>query len=111
MSGVYIIGLEGTPYIKIGVSRDIVQRISDIETSTPYSVVLHVYERTEKATEIEAQLHKRLEKYRVRREWFDVAVEVAHRELQSFLAMATIDGLLDEPSEEDQPIIVLTDWK
>jgi hypothetical protein len=59
--------------IKIGKADDVLRRISELQTGSPYPLVLlhsiHA-ENSEHAFAIESMLHERLKKYRLLGEWF-----------------------------------------
>ena len=65
---VYIIRLG--MYIKIGIARNVRQRISAIQIGSPYEIVLLRCWQTMNAREEEKWLHNRLDQYHHRGEWF-----------------------------------------
>lgn len=95
MSGIYLVGIEGLSYLKVGVSSDVQQRLGSFQTGLPVSVILHAYERTPYAAELERQLHKRLAQYHVRGEWFDLPLSEALQIFNEFVLMARIDELMN----------------
>lgn len=64
--GVYVIGYG--PYIKIGISLNVDERISAIQTSAPEK--LHLYAIIDGWIFEEKSLHTRFSEYRLRGEWF-----------------------------------------
>ena len=98
MIGVYLVGLEGLNYFKIGISIDVDKRIEALQTSLPFQIVLHAYEHTPYALELEQQMHKRLSKYHVRGEWFELPLEEAQRTFKEFMMMARVDEAMGNSS-------------
>jgi len=72
MKDLYIMQIEKTGAIKIGVSKNPEKRIKQLQTSCPYKIKMIL--RIEKRADLEKQLHDRLKKFRTTRsnqEWFD----------------------------------------
>lgn len=72
MKDLYIIQSKKTGAIKIGVSKNVEKRLSQMQTASPYELKLIL--KLEKKGNIEKFLHERLKKYktsRSNREWFD----------------------------------------
>ena len=64
----YVYFAENGGYIKIGLSKDIAARISNLQTGSPLKITLLAYfEATE---EDEKMLHRRYKHFRNRGEWF-----------------------------------------
>jgi hypothetical protein len=101
MIGIYLVGLEGLNYIKIGVSRDVQQRVRDMQTSLPFGIVVHAFEYTPYAAELEQQLHKRLAPYHVRGEWFELPIDEAVQTYNEFLMMARVDEAMGDSAVTD----------
>ena len=71
---IYFIQAENGGPIKIGTTKDIAGRLKGLQTSTPYLLkVLTLIPGTQRR---EQAIHERLDKYRVRGEWFEDAPEV-----------------------------------
>ena len=72
---VYVFGLCGTNFVKIGSSSNIKSRFTTIQVATPLEVVVHsmtcppdgIYH-----IEVEMLAHRILAEYRVRGEWFNL---------------------------------------
>lgn len=72
MKDLYIMQIEKTGAIKIGVSKNPESRIKQLQTSCPYKIRMIL--KLEKHGYLEKQLHDRLRKFRTTRsnqEWFD----------------------------------------
>lgn len=67
----------GPKHVKIGVSVDVKKRLIGIQTGCPHRVVLKRSWASPDARLIERLAHRKLAKYRIRGEWFDVPVSVA----------------------------------
>lgn len=66
---VYMVGIEGTDHIKIGYSSDLTSRLSAIQTGSPNNVyIVAVFQGGKDA---ERQIHKAMDEFKVRGEWFD----------------------------------------
>lgn len=68
--GVYIIEVRDTGLYKIGVTKDIKKRISQLQTSNPYEFYLIDFFVTPKSWELERILHNKYKLNRYKREWF-----------------------------------------
>lgn len=90
---VYFVEMAG--HIKIGRADNWKKRLSGIRTSTPLPVKRLLVIRTGEG--LEAMLHARFAKFRVRREWF-----VDCSEIREFMAKAA-DSPLKVAGEEDAP--------
>lgn len=65
--------------VKIGIAKNVKQRIASLQTSSPSELKLLgkiQAESVSKARELEQSLHKTFDKYRVRGEWFEASVEL-----------------------------------
>lgn len=69
MCGVYAIRAHGLPFVKIGVSRDILKRLNELKTGCPTRAYVYSYlpDGTQKD---ERALHVKLQHWRVGGEWF-----------------------------------------
>lgn len=71
---VYVIGWEGSKYVKIGFSGKPEKRLAAMQTGHPETLRLEATIACDKPTELERSLHQSLEKYRApgkSREWFE----------------------------------------
>lgn len=102
---VYLLRLGDTDFYKVGVSKDVQNRIADLQTATPFELRLIGFIEQSDALRVERDIHRALAGRRVRNEWFksdhDEIVEV----FQAVNAMAFVDQQLDDPtltlSEDD----------
>lgn len=69
-SGVYILEVRDSGLFKIGVTKDIEKRLSQLQTSNPYEFYLRDFFITPKNRELENLLHKKFRLNRYKREWF-----------------------------------------
>lgn len=58
------------PLLKIGVTNNIEQRISTLQTGNPHEIILEHFEEKNQAYQIEAYLHRIFDSHKVRGEWF-----------------------------------------
>lgn len=61
-------------FIKIGITRDVLRRFFNLQTSSPLSLTLVA--SMPGTEEEEAQLHSRFEKHKVKGEWYSPATEL-----------------------------------
>lgn len=71
--GVYVVGFG--PYIKIGISVNVTERLAGLQTGAPEKIVL--YAVLDGWAAEEAALHKRFAHYRLNGEWFRNEGELA----------------------------------
>lgn len=85
MQKVYVIGQEGGP-VKIGIARDPVRRLVELQTGCPFQLsLLHVEEvESEAAPEVETFVHSALSAKALRGEWFGIAPSEAVSAIRSF---------------------------
>lgn len=95
-------------WVKIGRTEDIDRRIKDLSSKTclPYPFTLYAWCRTIKYKELEAQIHKFLDKYRQlkivpNREFFSMLPCEALEALR-FLSSTIADAEIYAPSEEEE---------
>lgn len=72
-TNVYVLGLEGLPYVKIGVAFSVEWRINEIQASNPHKVVQfasRLFCCKRYAHQNERELHRYFSEQRVRGEWF-----------------------------------------
>lgn len=67
---VYI--LQGGDSFKIGKANNVKKRISNIQVSCPFPVSLIAIKATENAEEVEREIHRFLNNYRVSGEWYNL---------------------------------------
>jgi hypothetical protein len=68
---VYIMQCSQTGVVKIGVSNNPVSRLSAIQTGYPFLLKLERIIKTDEPRLLERQLHKLLDDFRLKGEWFD----------------------------------------
>lgn len=71
--GVYVVGYG--PYVKIGISLNVAERISSLQTGAPEKITLYAVLDGWAADEV--ALHRRFAAYRLNGEWFRLEGEVA----------------------------------
>lgn len=67
---VYVFATRDFSYIKIGKTKSVKQRLSNIQSGCPFHLHLWAGIRTPKSNEIEMYLHQLFEAQNVRGEWF-----------------------------------------
>jgi len=92
---VYLIQMTDTTFYKIGYSRNVFTRLSNLQTGSPLK--LQIIERvfSLNAIELEGYLHNYYSKYNFRGEWFELSKE----DVKEFLLVA---NQLDKKVELDQ---------
>jgi len=73
--GLYVIHTNNSNLFKIGITKNINQRIKQFETGNPFEFTLYDFFETDYCRELESLLHKKLEKKRYRKEWFILSTE------------------------------------
>ena len=73
--GLYIIHTDNSDLFKIGITKNINQRIKQFETGNPFEFTLYEFFETENCRELESLLHKKLKGNRYRKEWFRLNAE------------------------------------
>ena len=71
---VYFIEATGTPFVKIGYTSDIKDRLKKLQTASPYELRALVCMRADLVEE--QRLHERFKSVRVRGEWFERCPEI-----------------------------------
>lgn len=67
---VYVFHAQGTPRVKLGVASDVEQRLRQLQTGSPYKlVVLAVWPGSQR---LERKLHSHFQLYRKEGEWFEL---------------------------------------
>lgn len=80
---VYVISNPAWEAVKIGKSINVKERLKEMQTYCPirgFKVEHYIY--SVRALEVERQVHKNLEKYRLKGEWFAVSAEEARKEIK-----------------------------
>lgn len=72
---VYVIVCVAIPAFKIGLAWDPQRRLQQLQVGSPLELELLRYSRGDKALEL--RLHRALEPWRIRGEWFDLTRESA----------------------------------
>lgn len=96
MSYIYIIGSNNPPY-KIGISKNPKKRLRNIQTGHPHKLeILELRETDSKRTKLlESVIHKHLDRYRMKGEWFDISLEEARLHLDFALIRYEDEPLLE----------------
>ncbi|MEO8236391.1 MAG: GIY-YIG nuclease family protein [Flavobacterium sp.] len=68
--GLYIIDTHNSNLYKIGITKNITQRLKQFETGNPFEFTLIDFFLTENCRELERLIHKKLLKNKYRKEWF-----------------------------------------
>jgi hypothetical protein len=87
---VYVIATRELDYIKIGKTKSLKQRLSNLQSGCPFHLHLWLGIRTSKADEIEKFLHKRYEEDNLRGEWFCLSTQQLD-ELAQFVNLTNIN--------------------
>ena len=72
---VYVLTTRQFEYIKIGRTKHLKQRLSNIQSGCPFVLALWLSIRTTKDVEIEKHLHNALSHAHLRGEWFEPTVK------------------------------------
>jgi hypothetical protein len=86
---IYIIGsYENLEMVKIGKTVNLLRRLSEIQTSSPFLMVLHAsypidYVRLHR---IEAGVHEKMNNHKVRGEWFNIHPREACKLVSDYIA-------------------------
>jgi predicted GIY-YIG superfamily endonuclease len=75
-SGVYLIEVRDSGLFKIGVTKNIEKRLSQLQTSNPYEFNLKNFFVTAQHRQLENLLHKKFQLNRYKREWFKLNSDV-----------------------------------
>lgn len=77
---------EGKYPVKIGVTRSLERRLSNLQTGNPYKITLlaQLLVPNNIAYKVESEIHKRLGQYLMRGEWYLLEKEQTHRLIQWF---------------------------
>lgn len=69
-SGVYIIRIQNTNKYKIGLTKNLRRRIKQFSTGNPENLKIDYFIATKRYKQLEIELHKTFEQYRIGGEWF-----------------------------------------
>jgi len=81
---VYLLHLVGFDFYKIGVSRHVPTRVKQLNTLVPFDIHTLKVINIENYRDIEKQMHKSLDKYRYKGEWFKGCVGVMLKEFNKY---------------------------
>lgn len=99
---VYLVAEAEEGPVKIGRSSDYWKRLKEIQIGNPRPLRLKALLYTRECEVIEAQVHDRLGRRRIRGEWFDVSVPAAIVAMQRTIKARRRMGLAwDAPSLDD----------
>lgn len=76
---VYAIRMQGTEFVKIGISENVYNRLASLQTANPYPLVLEgvvEFSNRPDAVAHETWLHSVLREYHARGEWFEAPAEI-----------------------------------
>lgn len=103
--GLYIIEIRNSDLYKIGVTKNIVQRMKQFETANPFEFYLHGFYQTEKCRDLESILHHQFKHKRFKREWFKLnedELKNVSNIARQFIGLAPyIDGYISPLSKLD----------
>lgn len=100
MGHVYIIRMGDTNYFKVGISRDVNERLASLQTATPFALTLVDYAEQENSLEVERDIHRALREYQVRNEWFQCDETHIRQVFRDFNMMASIDSALESTTND-----------
>jgi hypothetical protein len=70
----YVIAMEGTDFIKIGIASNVKKRLKALQTGNPIKLNIEMSLRVDNANELEYELHRAFANSRVLGEWFKLDV-------------------------------------
>ena len=73
--GVYIVAVQNTGLYKIGKTKDIENRLSQLQTGNPFEFYLYEFFVTIKSRELETELHRKYKRNRYKGEWYKMSEE------------------------------------
>lgn len=68
--GVYIVRFQNTETYKIGITKKLKKRISQLSTGSPHNIMIEYFIATEHYKSLEKHFHKIFKNHRVKGEWF-----------------------------------------
>jgi len=69
-SVVYVVGMEGEPFVKIGYASELSARMIGMQVGSPKQLIVHCVFAGD--VKLESRLHLEMEKHHVRGEWFNL---------------------------------------
>ena len=94
---VYALGIAGTAWVKIGVSRNLTRRRSTLQTGMPYRLEERYRYDTTAPYQLEKALHTLLHEFHMQGEWFelpgDMDIGLAFLQAKIFVRAAEVEGL------------------
>ena len=69
---VYVLACNDFKYLKIGMTKNLKQRMSNLQSGCPFDLFLFLTIRTNQPREVETYLHNELSRFRVRGEWYSL---------------------------------------
>lgn len=99
MGHVYLIRMGDTNYFKVGISRDVNDRLAGLQTATPFALTLVDYAEQDNPLGVERDIHKALRQCQVRNEWFQCDESYILQIFRDFNMMASIDSAFDNVPE------------
>lgn len=73
--GLYVLRTAGTDLYKIGITKDLKKRLSNIQTGSPIPIEIYAFYPTEEYKSLEQSLHKLFHKRTIGGEWFKLSKE------------------------------------
>lgn len=96
MKAVYLIKEQQNNYFKIGVSKDVRQRIKQLQTGSAGTIQLYKEFSSEYANKIEKAFHRRYRVYNIGGEWFNLPMSAVESFLQECETFARNFQAIDE---------------
>lgn len=96
--GIYIVRCGTSDFYKVGISRDVIKRLSGMQTDCPYELILIKFQiyPGNIACEEEMVLHRALEQYHIRREWFQLNSQTLKELFQEFTNLSLLKYAKDK---------------
>lgn len=112
-SGVYVIEASGIGRVKVGVSKNVDSRASELQSGSPVPLrVSHVFE-TDDPYGVERAAHRALARYRVYREWFECSASMAagavHAAIRGGASSRLVNHFSDTPTNRERPLESISD--
>lgn len=96
---IYLVEATGTQRQKIGYSKSVYRRLSQMQTSCPFDLIVLERVFSLDCQKLESLLHKYFDAYRVRGEWFELPAE----EIANFAATANrLDTEVEQMANVDR---------
>lgn len=68
--GIYLIHAVGTDFYKIGVTKDLITRLRNIQTGSPLPIELFGFWHSKRSSVVESIIHSRYKQFCIGKEWF-----------------------------------------